>query len=317
VRVCARNEFHAEVEDGPLISRRQIPHKKNRGNEMKKVLVAGATGYLGQHVLNKFKKQGYWVRALARNADKLENLSGYIDEIVIGEVTNTNSIREICQDIDIVFSSIGITKQKDNLTYMDVDYQGNKNLLEAAKREGVSKFIYISVFNAEKMRNLKGIQAKIKFTEELNESGLDYSIVYPNGFFSDMLDYLNMAKQGRGYVFGRGEYRMNPIHGEDLAEVCVNAADGDEKEIHVGGPDVLTHNEILAIAFESLGKPVKISSIPIWLKNAILATLKLFTSAKTYGPLEFFMTVLAMDMVAPTYGKYHLKDFFLEDLDNE
>jgi uncharacterized protein YbjT (DUF2867 family) len=128
-----------------------------------------------------------------------------------------------------------------------------------------------------------------------------------------MLDYLNMAQQGRGYVFGSGDNRINPIHGEDLAEVCVSALDGEEKEIEVGGPDVLTHNEILAIAFESLGKPVKISRIPIWLRNMILATLRLFTSVKTYGPLEFFMTVLAMDMVAPTYGKHSLKDFFLEN----
>jgi uncharacterized protein YbjT (DUF2867 family) len=198
---------------------------------------------------------------------------------------------------------------------MDVDYQGNLNLLEEAKKEGISKFIYISVFNAEKMRNLKGIQAKLKFTEALKESGLNYLVVYPNGFFSDMLEYLKMAKQGRGYVFGTGEYRINPIHGEDLAEVCVNAADGEEKEINVGGPDVLTHNKILAIAFESLGKTVKISRIPIWLRNVILATLRLLTSVKTYGPQEFFMTVLAMDLVAPAYGKYHLKDFFLENTD--
>ena len=199
---------------------------------------------------------------------------------------------------------------------MDVDYQGNKNLLEEAKKEEVSKFIYISVFNVEKMRNLKGIQAKLKFTAALKESGLNYLVVYPNGFFSDMLDYLKMAKQGRGYVFGTGEYRINPIHGEDLAEVCVNAADGEEKEIDVGGPDIFTHNQILAIAFESLGKPVKISRIPIWLRNVMLATLRVFTSVKTYGPLEFFMTVLAMDLVAPTYGDHHLKNFFLENTDN-
>ena len=131
-----------------------------------------------------------------------------------------------------------------------------------------------------------------------------------------MLDYLKMAQQGRGYVFGSGDNRINPIHGEDLAEVCVNAANGEDKEIDVGGPDVLTHNEILAFAFEALGKPVKIARIPIWLRNVILATLRLFTSVKTYGPLEFLMTVLAMDMVAPTYGKHCLQDFFLDNTDN-
>ena len=280
---------------------------------MKRVLVAGATGYLGRYVVKEFKKQGFWVRALARNATKLEKLNEYIDEKFTGEITNPNSLSGICKEIDIVFSSVGITKQKDGLTYMDVDYQGNVNLLEEAEKEGVKKFIFVSVFNAENMKNLKGIQAKVRFEEELKKSGLNFSIVYPNGFFSDMLDYQQMAKKGRGYVFGSGKNKINPIHGEDLAIICVNAAAGDEKEIKVGGPDILTHNEILTIAFKSLNKKIKISRIPNWIRKFLLATLRIFTSVKTYGPLEFFMTVLAMDLVAPSYGKHHLKDFFLEN----
>ena len=127
-----------------------------------------------------------------------------------------------------------------------------------------------------------------------------------------MLEYLKMARQGRGYVFGSGENRINPIHGEDLAAVCVDAVNRPEKEIEVGGPDVLSHNEILALAFKAVGKPVKITRIPIWIRNGLLVLLRTVTSVKTYGPLEFFMTVLAMDLVAPAYGGHHLKDFFLE-----
>ncbi len=282
---------------------------------MKKVLIAGATGYLGKYIVKEFKKQGYLVRALARNSLKLQHLKEYIDEEFIGEATDSESIEGICKDVDIVFSSIGITRQKDNLTYQDVDYQGNKNLLEEAKKEGISKFIYISVFNARKMGNLKGIQAKLKFTEELKGSGLNYLVVYPNGFFSDMIDYLHMAEKGRGFVFGSGDFRINPIHGKDLAEICVKSVDSDEKEIHVGGPDALTHNEILVIAFDTLGKTVKISKIPLWIKDCLLTMLRTFTSVKTYGPVEFFMTVLAVDMIAPVYGKHHLKDFFLKNRD--
>jgi uncharacterized protein YbjT (DUF2867 family) len=282
---------------------------------MKRVLIAGTTGYLGGYVVKEFKKQGFWVRALARNEKKLEKLNEYIDEKFIGEITDSNSLAGICKDIDIVFSSVGITKQKDGLTYMDVDYQGNMNLLEEAKKEGVQKFIFVSVFNAENMKNLKGIQAKVKFEEKLKQSGLDYSIINPNGFFSDMLEYLQMAKKGRGYVFGSGKNKINPVHGEDLAKICVNAAAGDEKEINVGGPDILTHNEILTIAFKSQNKKIKISRIPIWIRNFLLAMLRIFTPVKTYGSLEFFMTVLAMDLVAPSYGKHHLKDFFLENKD--
>lgn len=280
---------------------------------MKKVLVAGATGYLGKYVTQEFKMQGYWVRTLARNATKLENLNECYDEIFIGEVINPNSLKGICKGVDIVFTSIGITKQKDNLTYMDVDYQGNMNLLKEAKKEGVSKFIYVSVFNATKMKNLKGIKAKLKFEEDLKKSGLDYSIIYPNGFFSDMMEYLEMAKKGKGMVIGTGENKINPIHGADLAEICVNAVVGDETEINIGGPEVLTHREIFEIAFKILNKKVKISIFHMWMRNIMLGLARTFTSVKIYGPLEFFMTVLSMDMVAPKYGKHYLKDFFLEN----
>jgi uncharacterized protein YbjT (DUF2867 family) len=282
------------------------------GIVMKKVLIAGATGHLGKFVIQEFKRQGYWVRALTRNATKCEDMNDILDDIFIGEVTDPDSLHGICRDIDIVFSSIGITKQKDNLTYMDVDYQGNVNLLEEAKKRGVSKFIYISVFNADNMKHLKAVQAKLRFEKALKESGLDYTIIYPNGFFSDMLEYLEMAKKGRGYVFGSGENRINPIHGRDLAEVCVKAASETIKELHVGGPDTYSHNEILRIAFETLGKKTKITRIPIWIRNSMISAARLFFSVKTYGSLEFFMTVLATDMMAPKFGNYHLEEFFKE-----
>lgn len=111
--------------------------------DMKKVLVAGASGYLGKYIVQEFIKHGFWIYALARNAAKLKSISKYIDESFIGEVTVPNSLQGICRDIDIVFSSIGIIKQKNNLTYMDVDYQGNMNILEEAKKEAASKFSWL------------------------------------------------------------------------------------------------------------------------------------------------------------------------------
>ena len=154
---------------------------------MKNVLVAGATGYLGKYVTKKFKNSGYWVRVLGRDNHKLDTLNEHYDENFIAEVTDKNSLVGVCKDIDIVFSSIGITKQKDGLTYMDVDYKANKNLLDEALESGVKRFIYISVFGIDKLKNLKAIQAKLKFESALKDSGIDYTVIYPNGFFSDML----------------------------------------------------------------------------------------------------------------------------------
>jgi len=112
---------------------------------MIKVLVAGATGYLGRFLIKELKKQNYWVRALARNVNKLDDLKDYIDEVFEAEVTKPETLNGICDGIDAVISSIGITRQKDGLTYMDVDYQGNKNLLDLAGKNKVSKFVFVSV----------------------------------------------------------------------------------------------------------------------------------------------------------------------------
>ncbi len=82
---------------------------------MKKVLVIGATGYLGRFVVREFKKQGYWVRVLARDTQKLIGIEQYRDDVRIGEITDHISLQGICSIIDIVFTSIGITKQKDTV----------------------------------------------------------------------------------------------------------------------------------------------------------------------------------------------------------
>jgi hypothetical protein len=113
-------------------------------------------------------------------------------------------------------------------------------------------------------------------------------------------------------LFGNGELKANPIHGEDLAAVCVDSIEKSVQEIKVGGPETLTHNEIATIAFEVLGVEPKITHIPDWVRVAILKIVRVFTGSKVYGPIEFFMTVMAMDMLAPKFGKHTLKEFFTE-----
>ncbi len=90
------------------------------------------------------------------------------------------------------------------------------------------------------------------------------------------------------YLFGDGTLRGNPIHGEDLAEVCIDAIAGTEKEINVGGPQTLTQNEIAITAFQALGKTPKVTHIPDWCRVAVCKLLTTLTGSKFYGPFEFF-----------------------------
>lgn len=284
---------------------------------MIRILLAGSTGYLGIHIAKVLQNKGYDFSAIARNPEKLEQNDIRANAVLTAELTSPEGISECCSDIDVVISTVGITRQKDGMTYMDVDYQANLNLLQEAKKSGVKKFIYIAALNGDKLKHLKICAAKELFVEQLKNSGMDYCIVRPNGFFSDMSEFFHMAQKGKIYLFGDGELKTNPIHGEDLAAVCVDAIDSPEKEIEIGGPETLTHNEIATLAFDILGEKPKIAYIPHWVRVAILKLVRLFTGSKTYGPIEFFMTVMAMDMIAPRYGKDTLKEHFRSLLDAE
>ncbi len=275
----------------------------------KNVLVAGATGYLGHYLVKELKNRGFWVRVLIRKEaqkNKFEN----VDDFFIGQITEPNSLKGITTDIDWVFSTIGITRQKDGMTYMDVDYQGNSNLLKEALKDKVEAFQYISAINGDKLRQLKIFEAKEKFVDELKNSGMTYCVLRPNGFFSDMKDFLDMAKAGRVYLFGDGKFKLNPIHGEDLAKVCVDNMIARVKEETVGGMDILTQNELAELALKAWQKPIKISHLPDWIRQFTIWMLRTFTSSKTYGPIEFFLTAMAYDNIANQYGTNHLEDFF-------
>lgn len=279
-------------------------------NDMERILLAGATGYLGRFILKELLQRGYQVKTLVRDAGKVK-ADGYPDlEICEAEITDAGSIKGCCDTIDVVISTVGITKQKDGLAYMDVDFQANANLLEEAQRAGVRKFIYVSALNADKLTHLAICRAKEMFVEKLKHSGVDFCVIRPNGFFSDMAEFITMAQRGRVYLFGRGQFRSNPVHGADLATVCVDAVNLPDQEIEVGGPELLSHEEIARLAFDSLEKPPRISYIPDWLRKCVLRSLQLLTKQTFHGPVEFFLTVMAMDMIAPEHGSRTLKEFF-------
>lgn len=278
----------------------------------KTVLLAGATGYLGGYVAKALVEDNFKAKLIARSTKTLKSFESKTVKIIKAEVTKPDTLYGICEGVTTVISTVGITRQKDGLTYMDVDYQANLNLLNEAKRAGVKQFIYVSAINGNKYRHLKIFEAKEKFVDALRNSGLEYVVIRPNGFFSDMKDFLDMAKNGKIYLFGNGEQKFNPIHGEDLAIVCLQAIKSTSNEIIVGGPDILTLNEIGEMALDAHQKPIKIIHLPDWVRKFVIWTVRTFTTSKTYGPIEFFLTLMAEDNIAPRFGTRRLYKFFRE-----
>ena len=280
-----------------------------------KILLAGATGYLGQYILAALLREEYPTRIVVRNKSKLSPalLTHPLLEVVEAEVTQPDTLRGVCKGVHKVISTVGITRQKDGLTYEQVDFQANKNLLDEALREGVRKFIYVSVFKGEAMRHIAIGAAKERFVDALKASGLDYCIIRPSVFYSDMTIFFKMAKAKKDEIllFGKGQYAMNPIHGEDLAEVCVAQLERYEREVNVGGAEIFTQTEMARLAFEVLHKPANISYLPDWVRRLILKMGKYLLPKSIYGAMEFVLTTMAMDVVAPMQvGKHRLKAFF-------
>lgn len=277
---------------------------------MKRVVIAGGTGYFGGYMIKKLKEAGFEVVAISRSKKRIAHLKPYIDELVIADISNPNELQGVMKDADLVVSSVGITKQKDGMTYMDVDYQCNKNLLNEAVNAGVKAFMYIAALNGEHLRDLKIMDAKERFVDALLSTKLKAYIIRPSGFFSDINEFYKMAKKGRVYVFGQGQFKANPIHGSDLADFCLEKLKGAPGSYEVGGPEILTQIELAEIAFDVLEKPVKITKIPLVMVRVIKKLVVLMTKQNIYGPVEFFLTVLTRDMVAPKYGKHIVRRFF-------
>ena len=279
---------------------------------MKKILVAGSTGYLGSHIVQELMTRQADFQAIGRSIEKFKRLGLPLSQMIEAQVTDPDSLVGICDGIDTVISTVGITRQKDGLTYMDVDYQANKNLLDEAIKSGVRKFVYVSVLRGEDLTHLKICEAKERFVQELQASGLEYCIIRPSGFFSDMSAFYDMAQSGRIYLFGDGTTRVNPIHGADLARVCVDAISQLEQVIEVGGREILTHQDIAEIAFDVVHKRPKITYIPDWLRRLMLRLAAIFMGKAQYGTTEFFLNVMAIDMATHPYGDHTIRAFFAQ-----
>nr|WP_319397441.1 SDR family oxidoreductase [uncultured Carboxylicivirga sp.] len=278
---------------------------------MKKIAIAGSTGYLGKCIAEALVSQNNINGLLlARNLQKLEAYQSENITKVKVELTDNSTLPGVLYGVDTVISTVGITRQKDGLSYMDVDYGANHNLLQEAKKAGVRKFVYVSVLNGQNMRNLKICEAKEHFVDELKASGLAYTIIRPNGFSSDLKDFLNMAQKGKVYLFGTGKSSLNPIHGADLARVCLDSIHTNDEEIEVGGPEVFTQNQIASLALKTLHQPVKIVHLPDWIRVFTLGLVRTFLPSKIYGPIEFFLSAMASDMIAPKYGIHKLGDYY-------
>lgn len=279
---------------------------------MKTVLIAGASGYCGSHLVSEFSRRGWKVRALVRNEEQADRFKALASRVIMAEVTKPETLNTDMEGVDTVISAVGITTQKEGFSYLDVDYQGNLNLLREAEKAGVKHFAYVASYRGAEFRHLCMVDAKERFVDALRASHIRHTIIRPNGFFIDLYAVLGLVSRGPYPLIDGGESRVNYISGADLAMFIARAVENKQKVAEAGGPELLSQREVAELAFEVLGRQPEYIHFTTAEIDAAIRVVRTFSEESTYGLLEFMFESMRSQMAAPFFGKDRVKQFLSE-----
>lgn len=252
--------------------------------KISRVLVTGASGFVGRHVISELLKQGYAVAALVRHFSSFHR-----PEVAVyqGDILQASSLLNAAEGCDAIIHLVGIiAESKKRRTFQRVHVEGTCNVIQAAKVVGIKRLIHMSALGTRPNAISRYHQTKWEAEQAVVASGLDYTIFRPSmilghdGDFSKMLrrwacgkapPFLFMPFFGSG-LFGQcNPHQLQPIHVDDLAELfccCVQNAESVGKIYEVGGPDVVTWKTLLtkaAHAYKPPGRnPKRVIGIPVW-----------------------------------------------------
>ncbi len=292
-----------------------VEENKDGETSSKRVLVVGASGYLGRHIVARLRQAGYPVRALLRDPARLEMELARDVEIRVGQVTRMETLEGLCDGISIVVSALGLRSLARKPTPWEVDFRGNLNVLTCAQRAGVERFVFVGVLHGADWRGeIPVLELREHFVDKLRRSGLAWTVLRPTGAFNDMQLLFEQARAGRAFLFGSGEAHINPIHASDVADAVENCLVDDgarNKDYAIGGPEVFTYNEIARMAFQELGREPRITHVAPWLLDGASLLSRPF-NANAAGFLRFFRRVMTTDMIGTPLGQVHLRAFFAQ-----
>src|SRR5882724_11550516 len=152
------------------------------------VFLTGATGFVGKHMLQRLLAEGHAVRALVRDPKKISQVADAAPtqgraEFFPGDVVEGIGLDTAMQGCDAVMHLVGIIVEKGKNTFDAVHHIGTRNVVEAAKRNGIKRFIQMSALGVRKDGVAAYQTSKWKGEEEVRHSGIPYCILRPSVIF--------------------------------------------------------------------------------------------------------------------------------------
>ena len=277
-----------------------------------KIVLAGAFGNLGAEILKVLCATEHEIVAADLKERPLEGTEGKYTFAPI-DATKAESLRGLCEGADVVITTMGLTTASTRFTAYDIDYQGNLNLLNEAKRAGVKNFTYISVISCDKpgAEKVPMLHAKYQFENELKKSGLTYVIHRPTGYFYDI------AKVFRPYVEkgemqllkNYGDVKANVVDCPEFAVFIVEHMLDENVTYSVGGKETYTYLEMAKMCMDAGGKPCIIKWSPYWMFG-ILANMPFIKKAGKHDIILFSKWTLSHNLVGDTViGEHSFKEY--------
>ena len=262
-----------------------------------KVFLTGATGFVGRNMLKRLLAENHSVRALVREPQKASALAGERVELVAGDVTEGTGLDQGMRGCEAAMHLVGIIVEKGKSTFERVHHIGTRNVVEAAKRVGIRRFVQMSALGARADGPAAYQATKWKGEEEVRRSGIPFCILRPSlifgegdGFVTQMIQTMRSAPLFRP-VPGDGNPKFRPIFIDDVTACFVRALTVEaatNQTIELGGADELTLNSVLTEIARCAGvrKPAVHVPMPLMFAGASLAQTLLKTPPVTVDQLR-------------------------------
>lgn len=235
-----------------------------------KILVAGGTGFVGSAIVHALRARELEVRVLARRAESASHLAALGVELVPGDLTKPETLAPAIAGCTHVVNLVAILKGRPD-DFRRVMTEGTAALLEAAKAAGVVRFVQMSALGTtERSKELVPyFEAKWDMERLVERSGLEYATVRPSFVFGRGGALPTFIRQVRlspvVTVIGPGTQRLQPIWLDDVAAFFATAIDDPRaagRIWEIGGPDVVTWNELYLTIARVLGKRRRLVHVP-------------------------------------------------------
>jgi len=249
-----------------------------------KVLVTGASGFLGSHLIDGLLAAGHSVRGLSRNMPTGGRLHGgveYVDGVDVGDASTLTP--KMFEDVDSVVHLVGIIQEAGKKqTFQRIHVEGTRNVVETAKAGGFDgRVIYMSAIGTEKDAPAEYSRTKYAAEQIVVGSALPYTIFRPSlvmgkdGEFvaqmADLIKYGGLPFKAPVPVIpvpGSGLNKFQPIYVDDLVSCVVKSLTDEStggQTYEVGGATQVSFNELLAGFARSMNvkKPMVHAPVPI------------------------------------------------------